>query len=31
MGVILELATYNEESGSIADWRPANADILELN
>jgi len=28
MSVILELATYNEESGSIADWRPAQADLL---
>ncbi|OQA86098.1 MAG: Phage tail protein (Tail_P2_I) [bacterium ADurb.Bin236] len=31
MSVILELATYNEESGSIADWRPAQADLLATN
>jgi len=31
MAVVLELATYNEESGYIGDWRPDNADILELN
>ncbi len=31
MAVILELATYNEESGSIGDWRPAQADLLANN
>jgi phage tail-like protein len=31
MSVILELATLNEESGSIADWRPAQADLMATN
>jgi len=31
MIVILELATYNEESGGISDWRPAVADVLDYN
>jgi len=31
MIVILELATYNEESGGISDWRPDGADTLALN
>jgi len=31
MSVILELATYNEESGCIGDWRPAQADLLANN
>ncbi len=31
MSVILELATYNEESGCVADWRPEQADMLESN
>jgi len=31
MSVILELATFNEESGGIDDWRPAGADVLEYN
>lgn len=31
MNVILELATFNEESGSISEWRPENADTLSLN
>jgi len=31
MAVILELATYNEESGCIGDWRPPDADVLGLN
>jgi len=31
MSVILELATYNEESGGINDWRPDGADTLALN
>ncbi len=31
MTVILELATFNEESGTIEDWRPAQADMLASN
>lgn len=31
MNVILELATCNEESGVVADWRPAQADLLTNN
>ncbi len=31
MSVILELATYNEESSFIGDWRPAQADLLSNN
>jgi len=31
MSAILELATYNEESGFIGDWRPTQADLLSNN
>ena len=31
MSVVLDLATCNEESGGIADWRPAQADLLASN
>ncbi len=31
MSVILELATYNEESSCIGDWRPVQADLLSNN